>query len=71
MSRKQAPMQSYLKYSGMAFQMVILIALAYYLGNLLDKKLENNLPAIGIFTSIGVFVLYIYKLYVELFNKKK
>jgi ATP synthase protein I len=60
--------KSYLKYSGIAFQLVALVLLSFYLGRWVDDKLGNSHPFIGMTALVVVFVAFIYKLYKELFK---
>ena len=46
---QKKPYKSFIQYSGMAFQMLIVILIGVYLGNLIDTKLEMTKP---IFTMI-------------------
>ncbi|NJN25996.1 MAG: AtpZ/AtpI family protein [Cyclobacteriaceae bacterium] len=46
--RKQKPINEYVKYSGLAFQMAALILLGYWLGGKLDKWLEFTIPVFTI-----------------------
>lgn len=71
MDKKNSPTQSYLKYSGIAFQLAALIGISYYLGNKVDIYFEHKTPFIAILSTLIVFGLYMYKLYIELFNKSK
>lgn len=61
---------TYARYSGLAFQMGILIALFSWGGYELDKWLENSFP---IFLSIGLFLGIAMGIYVSIkdFIKKK
>lgn len=67
MSKTKKASGAYLKYSGIAFQLAGLIFLAYYIGNKLDTKFNLDPPLITLGLIILVFVLYMYKLYSELF----
>lgn len=53
----------YLKYSGMAFQMLACIGLGAFLGNYIDNKTEMNTP---IFTAIFTIVFTFAALYIVL-----
>lgn len=52
-----------LKYSGLAFQMIVIILLVLYAGMKLDGYLKNNFP---LFTVIGAFLGVILSLYFAL-----
>ena len=54
-------MKSFARYSGMGFQMVIIILLFYWAGSKLDERAANEKPAYtAILTLLGVFAgLYI------------
>jgi len=71
-NKKKAPKKEinpYLKYSGLAFEMLAVIGLAVFGGIKLDEYFENETPWI---TLIFVFVFlggYLYKLVVDLSKK--
>ena len=72
MSNPKKASVSYLKYSGIAFQLAGLIFIAYFVGDKLDKKFNLETPLITLGLVLFVFVLYMYKLYKELFpNERK
>ena len=54
-------MKSYVKYSGMAFQMVAIILIFYWAGSKLDERAANEKPVYtAILSLLGVFVgLYV------------
>ena len=54
-------MKSFTRYSGMGFQMVIIILLFYWAGSKLDERAANEKPVYtAILTLLGVFAgLYI------------
>ena len=59
----------YLKYSGLAFEMLAVIGISVFVGNKLDQYFNNETPWI---TLIMVFVFlggYLYKLVVDLSKK--
>ena len=62
---------SYIKYSGIAFQLAGLILMAYFIGNALDKKFQNTVPYFTLALIVFVFTGYIYKLYRELFPNER
>ena len=51
--RNQNPINEYVKYSGLAFQMAALILLGYWLGSKIDKWLDLTIP---VFTIILILV---------------
>ena len=51
--RNQSPINEYVKYSGLAFQMAALILLGYWLGSKIDKWLDLTIP---VFTIILILV---------------
>ena len=51
--RNQNPINEYVKYSGLAFQMAALILLGYWLGSKIDKWLDLSIP---VFTIILILV---------------
>jgi len=60
---------SYLKYSGIGFQMAAVILLGYFVGKYFDDYFQFDPPFITIFLIITLFSGYLYKLYVELLPK--
>ena len=58
---KNSSLNSYVRYSGMGFQMVAIILLFYWAGSKLDERSGNEKPAYtAILTLLGVFAgLYI------------
>lgn len=46
--QNQKPINEYVKYSGLAFQMAALILLGYWLGGKIDKWLELSIPVFTI-----------------------
>ena len=46
--QNQKPINDYVKYSGLAFQMAALILLGYWLGGKIDKWLELSIPVFTI-----------------------
>ena len=59
---------SYLKYTGLAFQLVVTIGVAGWLGYLLDKYLELTFPLFIILFTISAFVGIMYRLYKAINN---
>lgn len=53
MKNKKPPGFDYVKYSGMAFQMIGMIVICTFGGLWLDKKIAINLP---IFTLLGILI---------------
>lgn len=62
--------RSYLKYSGLAFQLLGIVAISFFLGQYLDNLVGFKQPFITIFLIIATFSGFMYKLYRELFNDK-
>ena len=60
--QKQRPINEYVKYSGLAFQMAALILLGYWLGNKIDKWLDISFPAFTIFLILFFMSLSFYSL---------
>ena len=57
MSIPKKPPKTYLKYSGIAFQMLAIIGLGTFMGVHLDKKYANETPLWAlIFSLLSVFV---------------
>lgn len=60
---------TYLKYSGLAFQMAGLVALGIFLGQWLDKKLNTPKPFFTIALVCLFFAGFMYRLYIDLTKK--
>jgi F0F1-type ATP synthase assembly protein I len=58
--------KNYMKYSGLAFQMLGLLVISFLLGNQVDKFIGNAKPLIAITFTMLMFGGYMYKLYKEL-----
>jgi uncharacterized membrane protein (DUF106 family) len=54
-------MKSYVKYTGMAFQMIVIILIFYWAGSKLDQRAANDNPVYtAILSLLGVFIgLYV------------
>ena len=61
--RKPSQFNSYLKYSGLAVQMVVTIGVAAWLGYLLDKYLELKFPLFTVLLTMGTFAGVMFQLY--------
>jgi hypothetical protein len=66
--KKEVSGQSYLKYSGIAFQLAFLVLISFYIGRWIDQRLGNAHPYIGMSALVIVFIGFMYKLYKELFT---
>lgn len=62
-SRKPKPYNSYLKYGGLAFQLLIAIALFGWLGSRVDHWLELQFPAFLLLFGFLAFAGMMYQLY--------
>ncbi len=62
-NRKQKPSNAYLKYSGLAFQLLIAIALCGWLGYRLDQWLGLTFPAFMLLFGFLAFGGMMYQLY--------
>jgi F0F1-type ATP synthase assembly protein I len=63
-SKKPSPSKGYLKYSGLAFQLLAAIGVFGWLGYMLDQYLELKLPAFMLlfgFLAFGGMMYQIYK----------
>lgn len=60
---KPKPYNTYLKYSGLAIQLLAAIAIAGYVGYLLDGKLELRFPAFMLLFGFLAFGGMMYQLY--------
>ena len=72
--QNQAPKKSsnsYLKYSGMVFQLFVLLLIAGWGGKKIDAYLGNETPYITALLIIIFFVAYMYKLYIDLVRDSK
>jgi len=61
--KKQRPYNNYLRYSSLAFQLVVTIGLAGWLGYMLDSYLELAFPLFILIFTIAAFAGMIYQLY--------
>ncbi len=61
--KKPKPINTYLKYSGLAFQLLITIGVAGWLGHKLDNYLEIRFPLFMLLLGLGAFGGTIYQLY--------
>jgi Na+/glutamate symporter len=55
-----------MKYSGLAFQMVAVICISYFIGNKIDTFVGNEKPYFVMLLIFTIFIAYLYKLYKEL-----
>lgn len=60
----------YLKYSGLAFQLAIVIGFSFWLGMKVDKYVGTEQPIFTILFILLAFSGFMYKLYKELFPTK-
>ncbi len=67
--RSRVKDNAYLKYSGMAFQIIAYILVGIFLGDRLDKHFENEQPVFTAILAMVFLCLFFYKLYVDL-NRK-
>lgn len=67
--KKHHKVKSYVRYSGMAYQLFGLLALSIFLGLKADAYFSNEKKLITAVLSLVVLVAYFYRLTVEL-NKK-
>ena len=66
------PTGDYMKYSGMAFQMLIILALGTYLGVKLDEYFQLETPYLAaLFAILSLFIAFYITLKDLIFNKKK
>jgi hypothetical protein len=56
---------SYLKYSGLAFQLAVLIGLAMFAGRHIESWLQLEKPVIQIMLILVFFSAFMYRLYLE------
>lgn len=62
---------SYLKYSGMVFQLFALLLLAGWGGKKIDAYLGNETPYVTALLILVFFIAYMYKLYIDLTRDSK
>lgn len=55
-SRKKKPSKAYLKYSGMAFQMIAIMLIFLFLGRFLDQHFITEPIFTAVCTILGVFI---------------
>lgn len=60
--RSQSPINEYVKYSGLAFQMAALILLGYWLGSKIDKWLDLSIPVFTIILILTFLAVSFYSL---------
>lgn len=70
-SKNKNPIDPYARYSGMAVQMILIIAGGSYGGYRLDKWLNLSFPAFTVFLSLGSVSLAIYLLIKEFNTNNK
>ena len=68
---KEGKAYLWLKYSGIAFQLAIIILAAVWGGGKLDKHFSNDVPFITILLIIIFFSGFLYKLYLDLIKQPK
>ncbi len=66
---KPPPSNQYLKYSGMVFQLFILLGIGAWLGQYLDKKLKTTDPYFTILLILLFMAGFFYKLVKDLGRK--
>lgn len=66
-SKKSA--KSYMKYSGLAFQLLAMIGVSIYVGQKIDIRMGNDASYITILLILFVFIAFMVKLYKELFTE--
>ncbi len=67
--RKPAQIDNYLKFSGLAFQMIFIMGLAAWGGHTLDKYLEFKIPVFTVIFAIISLVGILYSLIKSLTGK--
>ncbi len=61
---------SYLKYSGLAFQLALVVFIGIFLGKKIDNYLELKKPIATMLLVLLLFVGYMYRLYVDIMSNK-
>lgn len=64
--RKAKPSESYLKYSGMAFQMFFVLLFGWFMGNYVDRYFALEKPYVGVGLSFLLLIGYFFKIYYDL-----
>ena len=70
LQNKQERLNSYVKYSGIAFQMIAIILIGVFAGMKLDKWLKPRLPVFTAILSVIAVVIAIYYSIKELLRTK-
>lgn len=60
---------AYLKYSGMAFQIIAYLLVGIFIGTKLDAYFEMEEPLFTALVAMAFLILYFFKLYIDL-NRK-
>ena len=61
-ARRQKPLNEYVKYSGLAFQMAALLLLGYWTGGKIDQWLDLQFPVFTISLMVLFMVISLYSL---------
>jgi hypothetical protein len=69
--RAKKKVNSYLKYSGMGFQLAGLVLAGYFGGKYIDKWLGLEKPIMTLILILLFFLGFMYKLYVDLILKNE
>lgn len=65
-SNKSKHPNAYLKYSGMVFQLLVLLFLAAYAGQKIDERLGNETAYVTALLVLVAVIAYLIKIYFEL-----
>jgi len=65
-SKPTKPANHYLKYTGMVFQLFILLGIMLYLGQYLDEKVGTAKPYFTAFLPLLGLIAYFYRVYIDL-----
>ena len=66
MTKQQKRVSGYLKYSGLAFQMLFILLIGWVIGSLIDRSMEWDDPYGAIALTLLFLIGFFYKLYVDL-----
>lgn len=70
MSQKSTPTASYMKYSGLAFQMFFLLLAGWFMGSWIDDYFGFEKPYIGALLAFLFLIGFFYKIYREVVSGK-
>ena len=69
--KKKVSSSAYLKYTGMAFEMLAYILVGYFIGSFLDKKVGTDKPYFTAGGTLLLLILYLVKVVRDLSSNKE